>query len=222
MYDIIIEHGESASMAHTDDAETVGRLAELVAKLVHEQEEARRLIAAFGRGEISSDQIINALSAQYQLGIGGAVRALAEHDKDTAQQLGERLRSRLDGVLAELAARDAAAAVKARPRSALTDTFKDRDDDVLRREYVILKVLANRNTDVRSASIFDAVRLLDATLPDESITAHLGRLLKAGIIGRERKGRYRGLPQGRAYIAALEAEIEGRRLLVPEVAVDLG
>jgi DNA-binding transcriptional ArsR family regulator len=203
-------------MAQTDDPEAVSRLVELVAQLVREKEETKRLIAAFGKGEISSDRIIAELSAQYQLGIGGAVRALAEHDKFAAQQLGERLRSRLDGMLAELTARDATAA-KLRPRTSASDTFKDRDDDVLRREFVILKALANRNSDLKSSSIFDAVRAFDPKVPDESITAHLGRLLKAGLIARERKGRYRGLPHGNDYLAALEAEIESRRLPLPVV-----
>lgn len=204
-------------MASASDADSLTRLVELVAGLVREKgekDDAHDLIARFGRGEISSEQIIKELSAQYQLGIGGAVRALAEHDQETAKLLGERLRSRLDGVLADLGQGAPAAGLANPPKAA--SQFKDRDDDVLRREYVILKLLANRNAEVRTAAILAAIQAYDATVTEVALTAHLARLVKAGTIARERKGRYRGSPSIGPQLTALANEIESRQLKLPK------
>lgn len=205
-------------MASPPDAESLTRLVELVAGLVREKEETRELIARFGRGEITSEQIVSELSAQYQLGIGGAVRALAEHDPETAKLLGERLRLRLDGVLADLS-QLASAPRATQPAATAPSQFKDRDDDVLKREYVILKLLANRNEEVRTGSILEATHAYDATVTEVALTAHLGRLVKAGVIARERKGRYRGSPAIGAQLAALANEIESRQLTLPKVTI---
>lgn len=204
-------------MASASDADSLTRLVELVAGLVREKgekDETHDLIARFGRGEISSEQIIKELSAQYQLGIGGAVRALAEHDQETAKLLGERLRSRLDGVLADLGQSAPAPGLASPPKAA--SQFKDRDDDVLRREYVILKLLANRNAEVRTAAILAAIQAYDATVTEVALTAHLARLVKTGTIARERKGRYRGSPLIGPQLTALANEIESRQLKLPK------
>jgi DNA-binding transcriptional ArsR family regulator len=202
-------------MAAPLENETFSRLLELVTQLLREKEDSKDLLSAFSRGDLSSEQIVNALAARYQTGIGGAVRALAEHNKDAAQQLGERLRNRLDGFLAELAAGENAPATKPL-RASVYDGFKDRDDSVLRREYVMMKLLASSNDAMRSASIFETVKAVDVDVQDEAITAHLSRLVKAGLIGRERKGRYHGLPHGISHVAALVSEIEARGLKVPK------
>ena len=194
--------------------DTLDTLVKLVAQLVEERGDTRRLLAAFARGELTNEQVVNELAAQYQTGIGGAVRALAEHDKEAAQQLGARIRSRLDSFMSELAAADGPAA-RAAHRPANADGFKDRDDAVLLREYVILSALVQSNDSVRSASIFEAVKAVDEEINDETITAHLARLLKAQIIGRQRKGRYHGIAQSQTHLAALMREIEARGLALP-------
>jgi hypothetical protein len=201
-------------MTNPPDNDATAALAELVKQLLQEKHDARQMLAAFGRGEISSDQIVAQLAAQYQTGIGGAVRALAEHDKAAAKQLGERLRDRLDSFLSELGAGEPPP--QPRPaRTVRTDGFKDRDDDVLLREYVMLKTLTRSDEPVRSAAIFTAVKALLGGVGDEAITAHLVRLQKADIIGKERKGRYHGIARSQTHLAALEAEIEARGLRLP-------
>ncbi len=189
-------------------------LVEMVKQLLQEKEDSRKLLAAFGRGEISSEQIVAQLASQYQTGIGGAVRALAEHDRGAAKQLGERLRDRLDSFLVELGANVPLPAAKP-ARDARTDGFKDRDDDVLMREYVMLKALTKSDEPIRSASIFGAVKALFDGVSDETITAHLVRLHKAEIVGKERKGRYHGIARSQAHLAGLKAEIEARGLKLP-------
>lgn len=203
-------------MASNPDNDSVARLVEQVAQLVRDKEDSKDLLAAFGRGEISSEQIVNRLAAQYQTGIGGAVRALAEHNKDAAQRLGERLRSRLDAFLAELGDGDGASANKP-VKAAAADGLKERDDDVLRREYVMMSLLANSNEAVKSANIFKAVKTLGKDVADMATTTHLSRLLKAGYIGKERKGRYHALAQGATHLTALACEIEARGLTLPTV-----
>lgn len=201
-------------MATPTDTDATAALTELVRQLLQEKDDARKLLAAFGRGEISTDQIVAQLAAQYQTGIGGAVRALAEHDKAAAKQLGERLRDRLDNFLREIGGSETPPSAKP-AREPRPDGFKDRDDDVLLREYVMLKTLTRSDEPVRSAIIFAAVKDLLGKAGDEAITAHLVRLQKAEIVGKERKGRYHGIARSQTHLAALEAEIEARGLKLP-------
>ena len=202
-----------------DSSDSIAALVGLLAGLVREKDETQRLLTAFSKGEIGSEQIVNELAARYQLGIGGAVQALAEHDKAAAQQLGERLRLRLDSALAEIAGRGGPP--RAKPTESIpapvagVTILRDRDDSVLRREHVLISALSGRNDAVRSADLIKAAKAFEQGLTDEAVTAHLIRLLNAGIIGKERKGRYHGTAESRSHLADLAREIEARGLELP-------
>ena len=172
------------------------------------------LLAAYAKGEITEDRIVGELAVRYQRGIGSAVQALAEHNKGAAQQLGERLRNRINEFLSNLSDRDTAP-VESGPAQPASENFKDRDDSVLLREYVILKSLSKRNEPLKSATIFEIVRMFISGDQDQAITAHLARMVKAGIIGKERKGRYNAVQQGPAHVARLASEIEARGISLP-------
>ncbi len=200
--------------------DSVSALVELVSELVREKDETRRLLSAFSKGEYSPDQIVNELASRYQMGIGGAVQALAEYDRDAAQQLGERLKSRLDSALADIASRTPSV------RAGKTDgeqpaqavgiaSFKEREDPVLRREYVLLSALSGRNTAVRSGDLIKAAQAIEPDLSDEAVTAHLIRLHNASIIGKERKGRYSATPESNKHLGLLVREIEARGINLP-------
>ena len=85
--------------------EAAARAVEMFAQWV-KSDDLDALLAAYARGEITDDRIINEIAARYQRGIGSAVQALAEHNKVAAQQIGERLKGRIDEMLDGLARRD--------------------------------------------------------------------------------------------------------------------
>lgn len=204
-------------------SDSISALVELVAGLVREKDETKHLLAAFSKGEISSEQIVNELASRYQMGIGSAVQALAELDGAAAQQLGERLRTRLDSALAEIASRghsrkSSSQEGTAAPASGIA-MLKERDDAVLRREYVLLSALGSRNEAVKSGDLIKAAQQHEAGLSDEAVTAHMIRLLNAGLIGKERKGRYHGTPACRSHLEDLAREIEARGLALPPKTV---
>lgn len=202
-------------MASPRDDDASARAIELLAKMLSAKD-LDALVAAFSGGEINSDRVVNELAARYQLGIGSAAQALAEHDAKAAQQLGERLRQRVDEFLAGLAARNAPLPEKG-PPSPGAESFKDRDDAVLLREFVILRALSRTDAALRSSEIFTLVRKFSGNAHDEAITAHLARMLKQGVIGRERKGRYNSVPAGAEQLNSLTAEIEARGLRLPQL-----
>lgn len=176
------------------------------------------LLAAYSRGEISDERIISEIAARYQRSIGSAVQALAEHNRAAAQQIGERLKDRIDELLDGLARRDAPLAVqKSRAKPSTTEALKDREDAVLLREHTILAALAKTNSAMKSAEIFELLRLLDPALQDEAITAHLARMHKAGVLGKQGKGRYHAVPAGSVHMQALVSEIEARGLGLPRL-----
>jgi DNA-binding transcriptional ArsR family regulator len=190
------------------------RLADLISRLA-EDKSLDALLAAFARGDLTEDQIVTEIAVRYQRSIGSAAQALAEHNKIAAKQLGERLRGRIDEFLKSLADRDTAGSAKPQ-RPAGMDSFKERDDAVLLREFVILKALARQgNQSLKSASIFAMVNQTLDGAQDEAITAHLARMVKAGLVGKERKGRYNQAPQGAVHLTDLVSEIEARGLKLP-------
>jgi DNA-binding transcriptional ArsR family regulator len=207
-------------MPSNDTSASIAALAELVAELVREKDETKRLLAALSRGEIKTEQVVSELAMRYHTGVGGAVQALAEVDKAAAQQLGERLRSRLDSALAEIAGRDRVWAAKAiddapAQQSIRMAVLKDREDEVLLREHAIISRLCASNDAERSADLIVAAKGIDPGLSNEAVTAHLLRLFNAGLIGKERKGRYHGVAQTRSHLADLKREIEARGLRLP-------
>ena len=135
-----------------------------------------------------------------------------------AQRITERLRDRMVEQADVLARRGApfakpSAATKSKPAD--QGGLRNRAEDVLFREFVILKLLAKSNAPVKSAEIFTAVRKLDASLSDNVITAQLTRMVEAGVLGKHGKGQYQQVPAGAGQIAALAAEIEMRGLKLP-------
>ena len=202
-------------MSSDQDNEVNARTLELLTRLLGEND-LDALLNTYAKGDLTEDQIVTELAVRYQRGIGSAVRALAEHNQSAAKQLGERLRNRIEEFLSSLPDRGTPKPDD-RPRQVVAsmETFKDRDDAVLQREYVILKALAGRNGSLRSATIFDVVRSVVDGVQDEAITAHLGRMVKAGVIGRARKGRYNAVAQGDTHLQGLTSEIEARGLPLP-------
>ncbi len=201
-------------------SDSVSALVELVSELAREKDETRRLLSGFSKGEYSPDQIVDELASRYQMGIGGAVQALAEYDRDAAQQLGARLRSRLDSALADIASRTPQSRARRTegeppPTAAGIAAFKEREDAVLKREYVLISVLSGRNTAVRSGDLIKAAQAMEPELSDEAVTAHLIRLHNAGIIGKERKGRYSATQDSQKHLVQLVREIEARGMELP-------
>jgi hypothetical protein len=198
------------------DDDLTPRAYEVLAKIL-QNNELDELRLAFLRGEISAERLINEITARYQRGIGSAVQALAEHDKDLAQQVGERIRSRLDEQLQSLAARDARVSKKKEPKSPSSEGLKDRTDDVLQREYLILNAVAGSDIPVKAADIFKLVRAFDPGLSDNVITAHLARMHEMGVIGKAGKGKYHKVAPGAAHSLALADAIEARGLPLPKI-----
>ncbi len=190
------------------------RLVELLSQLLA-ADDTDALLASFARHEIDKDRIVAEFAARYQRGIGSAVRELAEHDAAAAELVGRRIRDRLDAFLDELGRRDGADERRQPPQQ---DNLKARDrDDVLLREYVILSAVKRTNEALRSAQLSALVSQVCGETSDSIITAHLQRLLGAGLIGRERKGKYHGVTAGAQHLAALVAEMGARHKRLPIV-----
>lgn len=206
-------------MSTSPDTVLIQLIAELLGQLKKRQD-AGELVDAYGRGELTTTEIVQKLAAQYQSGIGGAVRGLAELNKDAAVQLGELLRNRLDVCLAELETGPGRAG-KPAPRKREAVSFKDRDDAVLLREFALVAALTRSDEEVRSAQLFEIAAAVAAAANDkitnEAVTAQLGRLVDQDVVGKVRKGRYHGTAQSKAHLASLKAEIEARGLALPAV-----
>lgn len=203
-------------MANNRDDDLSPRAYEMLAKIL-QNNELDELRLAYLSGEITAERLINEITSRYQRGIGSAVQALAEHDKVLAQQVGERIRSRLDEQLQSLAARDARPAKKKEPKSPGTEGLKDRTDDVLQREYVILNAVASSDIPVKAADIFKLVRGFDPGLSDNVITAHMARMHEMGVIGKAGKGKYHKVAAGAAHSLSLADAIEARGLALPKI-----
>jgi DNA-binding transcriptional ArsR family regulator len=205
-------------MSVENDRESQASLVALVTKLLGEKEETRRLVAEFAKGGVSAERVVNEIAARFQLDFGGTVRAVAELDREAAQQLGARMRNRLDSMLAELGEPEAVLR-QSKPQRKPTNDFSGRDDDVLRREYVVVKLLLETDnaTELKAAALLGAIRVFDRSIDDATLTAHLDRLVKMGVIARERKGRYQSSPASSGHLAALTKELEARGLAVPSV-----
>jgi hypothetical protein len=174
------------------------------------ESELVRLLSALNRGEATREQVINELAAWFQLSAGAAVQALAEIDKAAAQQLGTRLKGRLDAAMAEIGRRSGGDRAPAQP-----SRFADRDDDVLRREYAIATRLLITNGSVKTADLIALSRRLQPEITDEAVTAHLKRIVEAGHIAKTAKGRYERNDETQAHRDGLAVEFEARRLDIP-------
>jgi hypothetical protein len=189
----------------------LSRLSDLVAELLDDT--PKRLVAAYGDDKISRDTLHKKLAAMFHNEFGGPIRGLAEHDREAAQEFGLTLRRRIDQLLAELGAGDSLPASGQRQPDA--EHVKDKTDDVLRREYAIIKALAGSDQALRSSELYEIVKALDPATNDMTITANLVRLANAGTIGKARKGQYHGTAQSRSYLKDLRAEIDARGLPLP-------
>lgn len=207
------QHSECAFTMPGPGSDPISVLATLVAELSREKDEPHRLLAAFGRGELTSNQIIDELTARFQLGIGASMQALAEYDKDAAQQLGTRLKGRLDTALAEIGKRSGA-----KNSASQATKFSDKDDDVLRREYAIAVKLLTHNGAVKTADLIAVSRTLEPDISDEAVTAHLNRIVLAGAIVKGGKGRYLSGPETKTHRDNIKEEIEMRHLDIPSVS----
>lgn len=199
-------------MSEETDLDTLRAQLDLVLQLLREKDDLRLLLDQFARGKVDRDRVINELATRYQLGIGSALRALSEHDVDAAKRAGERLRLRIDNFLGEITGQPA----QQHSAQSVRASFKDRDDTVLLREYVMVRELNRSDTWVKLVDLIGSVRAGTPDATDEVVTAHLGRLLKANLIGRERKGKYHGTTATREHMSALADEIEARRLHLPQ------
>ena len=175
----------------------------------HEQSEINELLKAFDKGELNPDQVVSKLMVLYQTGVGGAARALAELDKAAAQKLGERLRQRIESLLSELHSVGSAPKASSRKAPAI-ERLKSKGSAILQRDRVLFAALARTDQDIPSPKLVALVRSLEPDIAEPTVTAHLDRLTKEGLIARERKGHYRRTPRSKEYLAAVEAEIEAR------------
>lgn len=201
-------------------------IASLLSRLIREKDETRHLIAAFGRGEISSEYVVKELVSRYQREVLGAMHGLAAFDEDAAKRLGDSLKQGIEGVVAQI--ETAPAGEKTPTRSAPVETpsrqqgvgsLADRDDPVLCREYVLVSLLNRRPNEIfKTGDLIAAARALGAPLSDEAVTAQLGRLATSKIVERARKGFYRSTPLSLPHLRALANEIETRGLAVPDVS----
>ncbi len=199
-------------MSASQDDDASGRNVDLLARLLR-LHDLDMLLDAFSQGQIDRTQLTKESASNFQRNIGSFIRALAEHDPGAAQDVGQVLRDRIDEFLGGLERRTGAIAVS----PARSEGFKDRDDSVLLREFVVLTALTRTNDAIRSAEIFKLIRLFDAKVQDQAITAHLARMLKAGLAEKLRKGRYSAVPASADHLGALTREIEARGLALPTV-----
>lgn len=193
---------------------TAARAVEVIAQFVSNND-LDELRASYARGEITQDELVNEIAARYQRGIGSAVQAVAEHDKALAVQIGERLRDRIEEQLTMLSNRGSLAS-RREPKRAGPEALKDRDDDVLIREYLILRALTKGNASpFRTAEILALVHQFEPGAQENSVTAHLTRMFNAGLLEKASKGRYNAVPASKAHMAALADAIEQRGLQLP-------
>jgi hypothetical protein len=164
---------------------------------------------AFTRNEISGDQAIDYLMALHQLGVGAAVNALAELDSVLAQRLAERLRTSIDGSVKRLS-KTSFDAEEPIHEQATTERFRNKSPSVLQREYLFFRELTRSNQEIPFARLLELVRPLDPSVKGPTITAHLDRLTKEGLISRKRKGLYGATLRSRGYLQGLIAELEAR------------
>ncbi len=179
-----------------------------------ERHDLDRLLKTFEDGKLDRNQIVSKLMVLYQTGIGGAARGLAELDKEAAQELAKRLRQRIESFLSELDEQSRSPTVTANKTPA-SDRLKSKSSPVLQREYVLFQALTATDQEIPSSTLMGKVRSVDSEIADATVTAHLDRLMKDGLIVRERKGLYRGTPRSKAYFTSLKAEIEVRGLPFP-------
>lgn len=202
-------------------------IASILSRLIREKDETRHLIAAFGRGEISSEYVVKELVSRYQREVLGAMHGLAAFDEDAAKRLGDSLKQGIEGVVAQIGTTGGggkdqpklAASEAPPPRQQGVGTLADRDNPVLCREYALVWLLNTRpNQIVKTGELIAAARKLERHITDEAVTAQLGRLATSQIIERARKGYYRSTPQSLPHLQALASEIEARGLALPSVA----
>lgn len=201
-------------MAH--DGEDDATALELIAQYLRATD-LDHLRVALAKGEISKQAFEDEFTARFYR-YYSVVQALSEQDKAMAQRITERLRDRMVEQADVLARRGTTPGkLSAASKAAKADPggLRNRADDVLLREFVILNALAKSNAPVKSAEIFAAVRKLDAGLSDNVITAQLARMVEAGVLGKHGKGQYQPAAAGAGQIAALAAEIELRGLKLP-------
>lgn len=195
-------------------------LAQLLTQLIKEKDGTRDLISAFGRGEISSDYVVKELVSRYQREVLGAMHGLAVFDEVAAKRLGDSLRQGIEGVVAQIGAPAAGANVRipadTPPRTQGIGALSDRDDPVLRREFMLVSLLSQRPNEIfRTGELIAAARELEAAISDEAVTAHLARLAASQIIERAKKGYYRSTPKSSPHLLDLKSEIEARGLPLP-------
>ena len=199
-------------MSASQDDDASGRNVDLLARLLR-LHDLDMLLDAFSQGQINRDRLTKESASNFQRNLGSFIRALAEHDPGAAHEVGQLLRDRIDEFLSGLDRRPGS--TTAGPMR--SEGFKDRDDGVLLREFVILTALTRTNDAIRSAQIFGLVRQFDGKVQDQAITAHLARMLKAGVADKARKGRYNAVAASVPHLGALTREIEARGLPLPTV-----
>jgi hypothetical protein len=170
--------------------------------------EANRILEDFSQELITSDQVKKRLAALYQRCIGGPTRTLIELDEQTGLELAALIAKRSQAILAEHGAVSPPAEQLPEPNSA--ERLKAKSKTVLRREQVLLTELTKTNEEVSSARLLSLVHAHDETVSEAAVIAHLDRLLRAGLIARERKGLYRRSSASRSYLDSLTRELEAR------------
>ena len=216
-------------MAQSQDPQALAVLIELVTRLLKEKSagggaDIKAMLAALARNEIGGSEVAAEIMTRFQFELAPAIRALAAQEDGKARDVADQMLKGLQAIRAEIGGVEAAPALAiAQPDPAHTapPRLKDKADGVLLREYVMMRMLVRTDMSVTSAELFKAARELaqsrgEDELPDETVTAHLARLVKAHVVQRPSKGRFARTPSSRDHVTALAREIASRGLNAPE------
>lgn len=177
----------------------------------------RQMLEQFERKEIEPEQVVRRLLASYQLELGSAILALRELNSAVAQEVGEKLRQRIESFLAEF--ERPVAVRRAEPRTSFGQRLLDKDTKVLQRECIVFRLLLNPNQEVEFSVIYAAVKAFEPGVATGAMTMTLNRLIKEGLVVKRRRGRYQGTAVSRDQLMQIEHEIEARGAAMPPASV---
>lgn len=169
------------------------------------------LMAALERGELPPERVVRTILAQFQLGIGGSVRALGEIDPSTARNVALQLRQRLEAILREIDSMELPGEGEpAAEQQPIAARLKDKRLTVLERERAVLEKIDKTDQTFALRDLKALVIEAEPKLSDATLAANLDRLQAEHVIARPRKGHYARTAATRDYLYAVKAEIAAR------------
>lgn len=192
-------------MAESNDQNGRGKPGEQLLLPLDERAQLSDLLRQVEAGDITPERVKRRLLMLFHSGIGGVTRALAIADVKAALEVAEGLKHGVEALVNELRSRDGA---PVRNVAAFEARLANKERDILLREVDIFKSITSTNQERQSKELLALVRQREKDLKEATLTAHLNRLNRDHLIDRPRKGHYRGTPQSKPYLDALESLIE--------------